>query len=55
MGSTAHVDEQKRKLAKDVHRLARLRVKLMDFIEGGILVTDGIRTYGFHKRRDSGD
>ena len=30
MGSTAHVEEVKRELAKDVHRLAQLGVTLMD-------------------------
>ena len=28
-GNTTHVEEEKRNLAKDVHRLASLRVKLM--------------------------
>ncbi|KAH0641167.1 hypothetical protein KY285_037753 [Solanum tuberosum] len=32
---------KKRELAKDVHRLARLRVKLMDSTEGGIVVMNG--------------
>ena len=41
MGSTAHVEEEKRELAKYVHRLARVGVGLMDFIEGGIVVTNG--------------
>ena len=40
MGSTAHVEEKKRELAKDVHRLARLGVKLLDSTEG-IVVTNG--------------
>ncbi|KAH0656975.1 hypothetical protein KY285_031857 [Solanum tuberosum] len=44
MGSTAHVEEGKRKLAKDVHRLARLGVRLMDSIEGGIVVTNGVES-----------
>ena len=30
MGSNAHVDEEKRDLAKDVHRIASLGVRLMD-------------------------
>ncbi|KAH0728063.1 hypothetical protein KY284_003928 [Solanum tuberosum] len=41
MGSTAHVEEGKRELAKDVHRLAHLGVRLMDSTEGGIVVTNG--------------
>ncbi|KAH0715889.1 hypothetical protein KY284_008794 [Solanum tuberosum] len=37
MGSTAHVEEENRELAKDVHRLARLGVRLMDSTEGGVV------------------
>ena len=40
IGSTYYVEEQKRELAKDVHRLARLEVRLMDSTEGGIVVTN---------------
>ena len=41
IGSTAHVEEEKRDLDKDVRRLARLGVRLMDSVEGGIVVTNG--------------
>ncbi|WMV46834.1 hypothetical protein MTR67_040219 [Solanum verrucosum] len=41
MGSTAHVEEERRELAKDVHRLARLGVRLMDSTEGGVVVMNG--------------
>ena len=41
MGSTAHIEEGRRELAKDVHRLACLGVRLIDFTEGGIVVTNG--------------
>ena len=41
MGSTAHVEEEKMELAKDVHKLARMGVRLMDSTEGGIVVTNG--------------
>ena len=34
MGRTAHVEEEKRELAKHVHKLSRLRVRLMDSTEG---------------------
>ncbi|KAH0679031.1 hypothetical protein KY284_020116 [Solanum tuberosum] len=44
MGSTAHIEEGKRELAKDVHRLARLRVRLMDSTEEGIAVTNGVES-----------
>ena len=40
MGSTNHAEEKKRELAKDVHILARLGVRLMDSTEGGIVVTN---------------
>ncbi|KAH0758385.1 hypothetical protein KY290_021878 [Solanum tuberosum] len=41
MGSTTHVEEEKKELAKEVHRLARLAVRLMDSIEGGVVVMNG--------------
>ena len=41
MGSTANVEEEKRELDKDVHRFARVGVTIMDFIEEGIVVTNG--------------
>ena len=33
MGSTSHVEEGKRELTKDVHKLARFEVRLMDSAE----------------------
>jgi len=39
MGSTAHIEEGRRELAKDVHRLACLGVRFTDSAEGGIAVT----------------
>ena len=41
MGSTTHVEEENRELSKDVHRLARIGVRLMDSIYGEIMVTNG--------------
>ena len=32
MGSVAHVEDERKKLVKDVHRLARLGVRLMSII-----------------------
>ena len=40
IGRTSHVEEGKRELAKDVHRLDRLGVCLMDSTIGGIVVTN---------------
>ena len=41
MGSVAHVEEDKKELVKEVHRLARLGVKLLGTMEGGMLVQNG--------------
>src|SRR5688572_8250990 len=41
MGSVAHVDEDKKELVKEVHRLARLGVKLLGTMEGSMLVQNG--------------
>lgn len=40
MGSTSYVKERKSELAKYMHRLERVGVRLMDSIEGGIMVTN---------------
>ena len=45
MGSTSHVEEEKKELEKDVDRLARLRITLMDSTEGGIDVTMGLNQH----------
>ena len=39
--SNAYVGEENKELAKDVHKLAHLGIKLMDSIEEGIVVTNG--------------
>ncbi|WMV08494.1 hypothetical protein MTR67_001879 [Solanum verrucosum] len=44
MCSTAHVEEEKRELKKDVHSLARLGVQQMDSNEGGIVVMNGTKS-----------
>ena len=41
MGSVAHVEEERKELAKDVHRLARLGVRLMSISDGGVTVQNG--------------
>ena len=38
MDNVSHVDEVKKDLVKDVHRLARLGVQLEDFPNGGFMV-----------------
>ena len=44
MGNTSHLEEEKKELAKDMHRLARLGVQLIDFTEGEIVVTNGVES-----------
>ena len=41
MGSVAHVEEERKELARDVHRLARLGVRLMSISDGGVTVKNG--------------
>jgi len=41
MGSTTRVEEGKKELSKEVHRLAHLGVCLLDSDKGGVLVQNG--------------
>ncbi|KAH0646256.1 hypothetical protein KY290_035476 [Solanum tuberosum] len=41
MGSVAHIEEERKELAKDVHRLARLEVCLTDTSDRGVIVQNG--------------
>ncbi|KAH0776358.1 hypothetical protein KY290_007769 [Solanum tuberosum] len=41
MGSVAHIEEERKELAKDVHRLTRLGVFLMSISDGGVTVQNG--------------
>ena len=41
MGSVAHVEEKRKKLAKDVHKLAHLGVCLMSISDSGVTVQNG--------------
>ncbi|KAH0686116.1 hypothetical protein KY284_016669 [Solanum tuberosum] len=41
MGRVAHVEKERNELAKDVHRLARLGVRLMSISNGGLTVQNG--------------
>ena len=38
MGNVSHVEQGKKDLVKDVHRLARLGVRLEDFPNGGFII-----------------
>ena len=41
MGSVGNVEEERKKLVKDVHRLARLRVFLMSISNSNVTVQNG--------------
>ncbi|WMV25358.1 hypothetical protein MTR67_018743 [Solanum verrucosum] len=41
MGSVAHVEKERKELAKDVHRLARLGIRLMSILDSGVTVQNG--------------
>ena len=38
MGSVSQIDEAKKDLVKDIHRLARLGVRLEDYLNGGFML-----------------
>ena len=38
MGSTTHVEDEKKELVKDIHRLARVGERFVDYTSGGISV-----------------
>ena len=44
MGSEAHIDDGKKELVRDVHRLAQLGVQLLDSIKGGVMVHNGFES-----------
>ncbi|KAH0632967.1 hypothetical protein KY284_035753 [Solanum tuberosum] len=44
MGSTTHFEEDKKELAKDVHKLTRLGVQLMDSTEGGEVMMNRVES-----------
>ena len=41
MSSAAHVEEERKELVKDVHKLARLGVLLMSILDNGVTVQNG--------------
>ena len=45
MGSVSHADEVKKDLVKDVHRLARLGVRLENSPNGGFMVYHNSKSY----------
>ena len=44
MGIVAHVEDERKKLVKDVHRLARLGVLLMSISYNGVTVQNGVES-----------
>ena len=44
MGSITHVEEKRREIVKDIHRLARLGVLLMSISDNGIKVHNGVES-----------
>ncbi|KAH0685610.1 hypothetical protein KY290_017106 [Solanum tuberosum] len=44
MGSVAHTEEEKKELVRDVHRLARLGIQLVDSTKGGVMVHNGSKS-----------
>jgi len=41
MGSVTHIEDEKKELVCDVHRLARLGIQLVDSTKGGLMVHNG--------------
>ncbi|XP_069145650.1 uncharacterized protein [Solanum lycopersicum] len=44
MGSLAHVEEERKKLAKDVHRLARFDFRLKSISDNGVIVQNKVES-----------
>ena len=44
MGSVSHVEEERKELVKDVHRLARLGVRLMSILDNCVTVQNGAKS-----------
>ncbi|KAH0689070.1 hypothetical protein KY289_016428 [Solanum tuberosum] len=53
MGSVAHVEEERRNLAKDVHRLARLGVCLMSISDSGVTLKTKTGVVKVKEKQDS--
>ena len=44
MGSESHVEEERKKLVKDVHRLALLKFSLMSISYSGVTIENGAKS-----------
>ena len=45
MGSVAHVEEKRKELVKNVHRLSRLGVRPMSISDNGVTVQNGVEFF----------
>ena len=55
ISSTVHLEEEKKELAQEVYRLARLGVQLMDYTKRGIVVTNGVELSLVYKVKQTQD
>ncbi len=47
MDSVSHIEDSKKKLAQEVHQLARLGIRLVDIEEGDIWVQSSLESFLF--------
>ncbi|XP_070055044.1 uncharacterized protein [Nicotiana tomentosiformis] len=45
MGSLAYVEDEKRELSRELHQLACLEVRLVDFDDGGVVLQNTAKSY----------
>ncbi|KAH0637947.1 hypothetical protein KY290_036496 [Solanum tuberosum] len=45
IGRVGHIEEERKELARDVHRLTRLGVRLMSISDGGVTIQNGAESY----------
>ncbi|KAH0636086.1 hypothetical protein KY289_036001 [Solanum tuberosum] len=55
IGSVAHVEEERKELARDVHRLARLGVRLMSISDDGVTIQNGAESSLVEKVKEKQD
>ena len=44
MGSVSHVEEKLKEIVKDIHKVARLGVRLMSISDNGVTVQNGVES-----------
>ena len=55
MGSVAHVEEERKELVKDVHKLGHLGVCLTSISDSGVTVQNGVESSLFMKVKEKQD